>query len=195
MEPSRRPSSAGFTLLELSLAVALTSAFLAAFFFGYQTYLQSVNLAVSSLRGPSEVAEMVDEMTRELEQATSFGASDSMTLSFSIGTTQIVYRLVVADPAASQDVYVERWDSATNQAQPIGPRRLIANAHPYRTPMLDASGAWVQPWAPVSLFDYPAAQAGPGNNTVMIGIHVVVQPSFESPVQYVRGIAMPRTRN
>lgn len=178
------------------MAVALSGAFLSAFFFGYQTYLQSLNLAVTSLRGPSEVADMVELMRRELDQGTSFsGASDSTSIDFWIGSANIRYRLVVVDPAASQDVYVERWDSLTNSAQPLGPRRMIANAHPYRSTFWNASGNLVQPGAPVPLFDYTQPVAGMGGNSAMIGIYVVIQPTFESQVQYVRAIAVPRSRN
>lgn len=193
MAPSRPASEAGFTLLELSLAVALSTAFLMAFFFGYQTYLQSVNMAVANLRGPAEVAEMVEQMTRELDQAIAVNSWGPTSIDFTIpNNVRIRYALVVSDPAASQDVYVERWDSLSNASASIGPRRVIANAHPYASIMFDARNNVIQPPTLVPLFDYPAESPGPGGQTMQVGIHVVIQPQEDAMVRYVRGNAMPR---
>lgn len=192
---SARDSDAGFTLLELTLSLALGTALLMGFFVGYRTLLQSINLTAGDLRGPAEAAEAIDRMIQEIDQATSVNATttNSYQLDFNIGSKEVRYRLVASNPTspiASQDVYIERWDSVSLASTSFGPRRVIANFHPYANALLDLAGNPVAAYQSVPFIAYQPGAAQPQTDTILVNL--VLQPSAEATASYVRALSTPR---
>ena len=187
-------SESGFTLMELSLALAVSTAFLTAFFVAYQTFGRSLTLAADSVSGPEEVADAMRAMTYDLDQATSFISSNSTTIDFETANNgRIAYQLV-SNPSNFNDCYLLRYTGGAgtspspvggNGSTPafIGPRRMIANLNPYSSTMMDFNNHLV---ATVSLFDNLTA------SPPFIEMELVVQPESDAPVQYVRAAATPR---
>lgn len=192
---SARDSNAGFTLLELTLSLALGTALLMGFFVGYKTLLQSINLTAADLKGPAQAAEALDRMVQEVDQATSVNAAttNSYQLDFNIGTKEVRYRLVASNPTsanASQDVYIERWDSVSLASMSYGPRRVIANFHPYANGLLDLAGNPVAAYQSVPFIAYQPGAAQPKTDTILVNL--VLQPSAEATASYVRAQSTPR---
>ncbi|MNY06395.1 hypothetical protein D3C86_1391500 [compost metagenome] len=119
----------------------------------------------------------MDQMTRDLEQATSFYASGSYLVDFQTPGGRIAYRLFAID-GASQDVVLER--SLNNGAwTAIGPKRMIANYNPYGATFF---GLAAKAPRPLFGYNYPLS-TGEGPKT---DIYMVLQANQTAPITYIR---------
>lgn len=175
-----RESEAGFTLLELSLALALSSAFLAAFFLGYRTFGQSLGMVARGLGATSDAVETVDRMAWDLDHATGWTVINGEVADFLTPEGQVIYRMAQATESPGFAVLTRTVGGTTTV---IGPRHAVANYDPFGTGVKDFSNA---PAVVAPLFRLAAA------NPPSIEIQLILQPTRESPTTYVRRVAAPR---
>lgn len=180
MEPNERASNQGFTLLELTLAMALSGALLIAFFTTSQALMRGLAMAADGARGPAQAAESMDQICLDLEQATSFSVRSAYNIEFLTPSGTIGYRLFARD-AASQDVVLER--AVNGASQSIGPAHMIANFNPDRSTFIIDNNPTT---ATVSLFFYntPSSNEGP-----KAYVYLVLRPNQTAPVSYLRTMA------
>lgn len=187
MPMRERASNEGFTLLELALAVALSSALLLAFFSASRALLQGLLLSADGMRGPSEAAEAMSRIVDDVEQATSIISTSSYSIYFNTSAAgPIAYRLYAAD-SASQDLILERMSGGASQS--IGPRRMIANFNPYGSTYFLLSGATSSDPVQLFIFRDTATNTGP-----MLDIQLLLQPNQTAPATFLRTIAFVYSR-
>lgn len=192
----KRGSEAGLTLLELTLSLALATVLIGSFFVAYRSLMQAINLSANEVNGTSRVAELFDAITQELDRSENppAVAADGLSVTFSLGGQPVVYRLVSASPGlpqASQDVYVERQLGAGPWVA-VGPRRVIANFHPYPGTLKAYDNVDVTGYNPVQLFARVDDVGGAGGHSPYVVLHAVVQGTQDSPPRYVRTHSAPR---
>lgn len=175
-------SSRGFTLLELTLAVAISVAFLTAFLAASQALMQGLFMAGDRLGDQVETASAIDQMVYDIEQASSYTWRLPYYLDFQTASgDRIQYRMYATD-GASGDVILER--SVNGASESIGPKFAIANLNPYNADLRIVNNT---PTASINLFSYnqPNTQTAP-----QVDIMIATQPSRESAVSYMRSKAV-----
>jgi prepilin-type N-terminal cleavage/methylation domain-containing protein len=183
----RRASNGGFTLIELVAALAISVVFLTAFLVAYNSGIRSIALLASTQRATGETSDAIDRIAGELEAADPSQVPsvtpDGFTLNFKLNGAQVYYRLWVIDPTiggdASRSELLQRSSSPTGPWTTLGPSRLIANGHPFRTPykLFDNSGVTSGPYDNI-----PPFRA----NNLSPSIYLVMQTNQEAPVRYVK---------
>lgn len=192
-ERPRRACNAGFTLLELALSLALGAALMSAFFVGFQGLIQAIGLVASEARGSAQVAELLETMGREIDQADSVNSFSSFTLDLTIGGQAVRYRLVASSPTASGDAWIERQQGLGSWVR-VGPRGVLANLRPFQGIVKSATNGNIGGYNLVPFFSSAAVPA-PGGHTPRVTLHAVVQPNQGAPVRYLRTVATPRVPN
>ncbi|HEY9898341.1 MAG TPA: hypothetical protein V6D00_04095 [Pantanalinema sp.] len=180
-------SEAGLTLLELVLALSLSTAFLSAFFIGYRTFGQSLGMVASELASGNDGVEVVERMAAELDQATTMVPPTPLVVDFRTPTSRIVYRMA-QQPGSPGFGVLTRTEyvppgNPVGVSTTVGPQRAIANYDPFRVGVKDFDNA---PALIAPLFSNLAA------DPPSIQIQLILQPTRESTPVYVRRVAAPR---
>lgn len=189
----KRVSEAGLTLLELALSLAMGTVLITSFFVSYRGLMQAISLVANEMNATARVSEFLDSMLRELDRSEipPTITPDGMQVNFQLGAVPVSYRLHAMTPEASQDTFFERQENGGDWVA-VGPRRLIANFHPYVGTLKDLNGADVDGYNLVPMF---AVNAGSATMSPQVLVHAVIQVSQDAPARYVGARSAPRLLN
>lgn len=187
----KRGSEKGITLLELTLSLALAMVLISAFFVAYRGMMQAINLVANEVNGTSRVAEMLDAIALDLDRSENAPvvAPGGLSVTFTLGGQAITYRVVSASPGtpqASQDVYIERQQGSAGPWTSVGPRRVIANWHPFPGTLTAYDNSNVVGFNYVPFFVLDSGVAGVGGRSAHVVLHAVVQGTQDASARYVR---------
>lgn len=187
MVQTAQASNRGYTLLELTLSLALAVTFLTAFLASSQALMQGLWQGGAGLKGQDEAGSALDQMYLDLEQASSFYARSDYAIDFqTLSGKRIAYRLF-ANGGDPLDTVLEK--SVDGASSSIGPRRMIANLNPHNS-SFNFSGTGAPSQAPQVLFTYQAANAETAPRT---NIWLILQANKTAPIYYMRTKAMSVT--
>ncbi|MBO9540388.1 prepilin-type N-terminal cleavage/methylation domain-containing protein [bacterium] len=166
--PASRTAN-GFTLLELVLALALSTAFLSAFLISYRTLVGTLSLATADMSDADQAVALMNRITRELDSATGSIQVSAQRLSFKLNNVDITYEV--------------DGTRLVSGGQALGP--VLANLDASKGPFYDFNGSQVATAAVFSV--------SPPSSTDSVQIQFVTQRSVDAPKRYIRGIGTPRS--